>query len=280
VKVLGFTVLGGVVPLALLSATSREPENLGVTDGRLAPCPATPNCVCSQDEDAAHHVEPIHYEFGDPVPRLIAAVQGMSGARVVEATQTYVRAEFTSLLFRFVDDVEFLVDEEHHQIHVRSASRVGHSDLGVNRRRVEAVRRAFAAAGPPPGQAEDGGQVPRLPPPSTLPAAEQEAIRLVVETQLGAFACDDAETAFAQASPGIRKRYGSPEAFLLGVGRFYAPVYRQRDFRFAGLVEEHGVPVLRVLLRHESGAAVLALYAMEKQPDGAWRISGCSLVRP
>ena len=74
---------------------------------------------------------------------LIEAVSGMKRARIVAAEERYIHAEFTSALFRFVDDVEFLLDSETKTIHVRSASRVGYSDLGVNRRRVEEIRSRF-----------------------------------------------------------------------------------------------------------------------------------------
>ena len=76
---------------------------------------------------------------------LIAVLRGMRGARVKTVQPGYVHAEFTTLLFRFVDDVEFLLDGGSKTIDVRSASRVGYYDLGVNRRRVEAIRARFEA---------------------------------------------------------------------------------------------------------------------------------------
>jgi uncharacterized protein (DUF1499 family) len=75
--------------------------------------------------------------------RLRQAVLAAGDARFVVEADTYWQLEFRSRLFRFVDDVEFLFDREHRLIHVRSASRVGHSDLGVNRRRVETIRALF-----------------------------------------------------------------------------------------------------------------------------------------
>ncbi len=135
------------VLFAVLSLTSRRPSNLGVTSGRLAPCPSSPNCVCSQEGDPAHHTEPIAYSGEDPVGRLAGVIAAMPRAKLVTKTDDYLHAEFTSLVFRFVDDVEFQVDRRAKLIHCRSASRAGHSDLGVNRRRIEAVRQAFDAAG-------------------------------------------------------------------------------------------------------------------------------------
>jgi uncharacterized protein (DUF1499 family) len=139
----GLAVLAVVVMFAYMSATSRRPGNLGIVNGRLPPCPASPNCVCSQDDDPGHHTEPIRYRGTDPIGQLSSAVGAMSGGKVITSSDNYLHAEFTSLLFRFVDDVEFQVDPETKMIQCRSASRVGHSDLGVNRKRVEALRKAI-----------------------------------------------------------------------------------------------------------------------------------------
>jgi uncharacterized protein (DUF1499 family) len=133
--------------LALFSLFARRPTNLGVHDGRLAPCPDRPNCVCTQAADDAHRIEPLAYD-GTPeeaMARLKAALVSLPRTRIVTETPYYLHAECTSLVFRFVDDVEFLIDRERQMIHFRSASRVGYSDLGVNRRRMERLRRAFAA---------------------------------------------------------------------------------------------------------------------------------------
>jgi uncharacterized protein (DUF1499 family) len=142
-------VLGGVVMLAVVSYTSRRPANLGVKDGRLAPCPGTPNCVSTQapEGDAVHRMEPIPFE-GTPqeaMRRIKTVLATYPRVRVVTETDDYLHAEFTSLVFRFVDDVEFYVDAATRQVHFRSASRAGRSDLGVNRKRMEEFRRAFEA---------------------------------------------------------------------------------------------------------------------------------------
>ncbi len=138
--------LGWVAVLALLSALARRPTNLGAKGGRLAPCPNTPNCVCTHD--AAHRIEPLHFEGSaeKAMGRLRGVLAGWPRTRVVAAADGYLHAECRSRLFRFVDDVEFLLDPVAHVIHFRSASRAGRSDLGVNRRRMEGLRRAFAAA--------------------------------------------------------------------------------------------------------------------------------------
>jgi uncharacterized protein (DUF1499 family) len=134
-----------VVALAMLSFFSRKPDNLGVVNGRLSDCPSSPNCVCTQASDADHRMEPIHFN-GSPeeaMDRLKAIVAAMSRSRVVVADERYMHAKFTSRVFRFVDDVEFLIDPEAKTIHFRSASRVGRSDLGVNRQRMEDICQKF-----------------------------------------------------------------------------------------------------------------------------------------
>jgi uncharacterized protein (DUF1499 family) len=113
----------------------------------LAPCPGAPNCVSSVAADAAHRVEPLRFT-GPPaaaLERLRKIIEALPRARVTRADATSLHAEFTSWLFRFVDDVDCVVDADAGVIHVRSASRVGYSDLGVNRKRVEQIRAAFAS---------------------------------------------------------------------------------------------------------------------------------------
>ena len=96
-------------------------------------------------DDPRHAIDPLRYEGPAEKARrfLIEAVSGMKRARMIVDEERYLRAEFTSAFFRFVDDVEFLLDNGTRTIHVRSASRVGYSDLGVNRRRVEEIRSRF-----------------------------------------------------------------------------------------------------------------------------------------
>ena len=131
--------------MTLFSLLARRPGNLGPKDDRLASCPSSPNCVCSQDADPGHAIEPLRFD-DDPEKawlRLQQAVSSLPRTRLETVRDDYLHAECTSLLFRFVDDLECLLDRKARVIHVRSASRAGHSDLGVNRARVEAVRKAF-----------------------------------------------------------------------------------------------------------------------------------------
>ncbi|MCX5825949.1 MAG: DUF1499 domain-containing protein [Deltaproteobacteria bacterium] len=128
-----------------VGCSGTRPSPIGVTGGRLSACPASPNCVSSQSPDSKHAVEPLRYKGTAEQAKgmLIEALLGMKRVRIVAAEERYLHAEFTSALFRFVDDVEFLLDDGAKTIHVRSASRVGYSDLGVNRKRVEAIRSRF-----------------------------------------------------------------------------------------------------------------------------------------
>jgi uncharacterized protein (DUF1499 family) len=144
----GVIVLVGVVMLALFSVFSHQPGNLGATDGRLTPCPSSPNCVCSQAADPGHAIEPVAFtgKPADAWARVKAILMALPRVRIVTESETYLHAEFTSQVFRYVDDVELLLDEEKGVIHFRSASRAGHSDLGVNRKRMEAIREAFNKA--------------------------------------------------------------------------------------------------------------------------------------
>jgi uncharacterized protein (DUF1499 family) len=147
-RVLGLIIALVLAPALLLggmSAMARRPDNLGPRDGRLAVCPASPNCVCSQAADDAHAIEPLHFS-DDPAAamrRLRTMLETMPRTTVVTVRDDYLHAECRSLLFRFTDDVEFLLDPETRVIHCRSASRVGYSDLGVNRQRIESIRAAF-----------------------------------------------------------------------------------------------------------------------------------------
>ena len=121
---------------------------LGINDGRFVPCPKKPNCVSSQAaaNDKRHYIEALTYSGASERARelLERAIAGMKRARVVIREPYYWRAEFRSVLWRFADDVEFLFDDDVRKIDIRSASRVGYSDLGVNRRRIEELRRRFS----------------------------------------------------------------------------------------------------------------------------------------
>jgi uncharacterized protein (DUF1499 family) len=119
----------------------RRPDNLGVRDGKLAPCKRSPNCVSSQanPSDEEHYIAPIHGTM-EAVRR---AVQAMPRTTIVSQRENYLYAEFRTKLLRYVDDVEFFFDGR--VVQVRSCSRLGRRDFGVNRRRVEKLRRLVEA---------------------------------------------------------------------------------------------------------------------------------------
>jgi len=119
---------------------------------------------------------------------------------------------------------------------------------------------------------------------TALPVFAEDARRAgildVIGAQLGAFQADDAEAAFAFASPDIQAMFGTPENFLRMVAESYAPVYRPRAVTFLDLVDRDGRLVQRVLFTGPDGRQVLALYMMTQQADGTWRIAGCVLMTP
>ena len=135
-----------VVPLILSNCSGTKPEDLGCTEGRLLPCPDSPNCVSSQSSDKSRYVKPLTYRgtLTEARKALLSTIGVWPNSKMVEVTGHYVHAKFTSRFFRFVDDVEFCIDDELRIIHVRSSSRAGHFDFGVNRRRIERIRAKFA----------------------------------------------------------------------------------------------------------------------------------------
>lgn len=157
-----------------------RPSLLGAQGGHLQPCPERPNCVSSQSPDPEHFVEPIVFEGSarQAMQALKQAIDDSPRAEVIRADDNYLYAEFTSKLMGFVDDVEFYFDNRTKLIEVRSASRLGESDLGVNRKRVEALRQRFWTL---VGQeaAPEGSALDRSGPASmgseTTPALDSEA---------------------------------------------------------------------------------------------------------
>ena len=142
-------ILTGVILMPLFSCAGTRPNNLGVKDSRLAPCPATPNCVSSDDPDAAHSIA--SFEIVAPAREAWRAVRSIVAdwprTRIITETNQYLHAECSSAVFGFVDDLELHLRPAQGRIAVRSAARLGHSDFGVNRRRVERLRRSLAQRG-------------------------------------------------------------------------------------------------------------------------------------
>jgi hypothetical protein len=109
-------------------------------------------------------------------------------------------------------------------------------------------------------------------------ASDRGAIRQVIEGQMSAFRQNDAAGAFNFAAPGIQAMFGTPENFIRMVETGYPPVYRPREVEFRDLVVRDDLIVQKVLVVGPDGRPVMALYTMELQPDGKWRIAGCRLV--
>jgi uncharacterized protein (DUF1499 family) len=118
-----------------------RPSNLGVESGRLKVCPDSPNCVCSSDSDKEHGIAAIDYSQADAMNKLKGIINGMERTAIIIESEDYLHVEFTTKLMGYVDDVEFYINGG--VIQVRSASRLGKSDLGLNRQRIEAIRAAF-----------------------------------------------------------------------------------------------------------------------------------------
>ena len=120
----------------------KRPTNIGIQSGQLTPCPGTPNCVNSQSQNAQNSIQPLTYNSAptEAMANLKTVIQSLERTKIITETENYLYAEFTSKLMGYVDDVEFLLDDGAKVIHVRSASRLGQSDLGVNRKRIETIR--------------------------------------------------------------------------------------------------------------------------------------------
>jgi uncharacterized protein (DUF1499 family) len=129
----------------LAACSTDQPVRTGATNDRLSPCPESPNCVSSLSKKRSHYVEPLSYRVSQEEARekLISVINSMKRSEIVTAETNYIHAIFKSALFRFIDDVEFSLDDQRKVIDVRSASRTGYSDLGVNRKRVEKIRQGF-----------------------------------------------------------------------------------------------------------------------------------------
>ena len=125
------------------------PTNIGINNGKLAACLSTPNCVSSQapENDVEHSIQPIQVggKTSEIISDLKMVIQSLPRTKIVTKTKNYMYVEFSSKLMGFVDDVEFYLDDTSKVIQVRSASRLGESDFGVNRQRIEEIRSKVAS---------------------------------------------------------------------------------------------------------------------------------------
>ena len=134
-----------ITSLLIFTGCTGTMPKLGIENGQLQQCPETPNCVNSQTKDEKHFIEPILITAAplEAKSYILKILNEFNQSKIIVVVDNYVRAEFVSKIFRFVDDVEFYFPETKSRelvIHVRSASRVGYSDFGVNRKRIEQIR--------------------------------------------------------------------------------------------------------------------------------------------
>jgi uncharacterized protein (DUF1499 family) len=137
-----------MLSLMMLTGCSGSKPDLGVNNGELMPCPKTPNCVNSQAANEEHYIEPIHFSGTQQEAKglLLKILESEKRTKILTVQENYIRVEFASTLFGFVDDVEFYFPEKQGAetvIHIRSASRIGYSDFGANRKRIEKIRSKF-----------------------------------------------------------------------------------------------------------------------------------------
>lgn len=143
VNISGIALLFILTTSLLTSGCSSNPASGGVSEGTLTACPSSPNCVGSEGNDEDHSFDRLKYQ-GTPEQakeKLMSVLNAYPNTKIVLNKENYIQAEFTTSIMRYVDDGEFLIDEE--GIQVRSASRIGYSDMGKNRSRMEEIKAAY-----------------------------------------------------------------------------------------------------------------------------------------
>lgn len=135
--------------MSLFSCTGQRPNNLGISNGKLSDCPSSPNCVSSDAADDGHKISAIQFSIpaADAWKLSRQAVLSLPRSQIITESANYLHAECRSAVFGFVDDLELQLRPSEGIIAVRSASRLGHSDFGVNKKRVEALRHALSKLG-------------------------------------------------------------------------------------------------------------------------------------
>jgi len=117
---------------------SHNALSLGLNQNKLKPCPGTPNCICSENNPAYAWL--LNNNDPELAWSVLQKIITAHGGHIVEYTDTYLRAEFYSKWLRFIDDLEARLDQQQHIIHLRSASRTGYYDFGINRKRIKAIK--------------------------------------------------------------------------------------------------------------------------------------------
>jgi uncharacterized protein (DUF1499 family) len=145
-KLIAILAVVAVIAFLVMGKISAKGQAPGLVDGRLSRCPNKPNCVCSENREAAGHyiqaLELSEQSAKNGKARIVAIITE-SGGVITSEQADYIAATFTSPLFGFVDDLEIRVDIDAGLIHFRSASRVGYGDFGANRKRVELIQLRF-----------------------------------------------------------------------------------------------------------------------------------------
>jgi uncharacterized protein (DUF1499 family) len=138
-----------LIAMSAVGCASYAQDSRSTTPAGLAPCPDSPNCVSTESTDPGHAMPPLPYlkSGRESMDRLVEIVQGMKRANIVSATPSYLHVEYHSALFRFVDDVEFVLDDSARLIQFRSASRIGYYDFGVNRKRMKEISDRYLGVG-------------------------------------------------------------------------------------------------------------------------------------
>ncbi|MCG9874649.1 MAG: DUF1499 domain-containing protein [Leptospiraceae bacterium] len=139
-----FTISSLFILVSLFNCSGTRPDDIGIREnGELKPCPPSPNCVSSfcDPKDEQHFIMAIDLKksLPDSMKDLKSVLSNQGNAVIIKETENYIYAEFTSKIMGFVDDVEFYIDAKSNKLHYRSASRLGHSDLGVNRKRINKI---------------------------------------------------------------------------------------------------------------------------------------------
>ncbi len=144
-------IVFAILALFVLGQMSQSGEANGLVEAKLTKCPDKPNCICTEFvADASHYIDPIGFSqsnAAEVLSRLKNSVREMGGSIQAE-TDNYLAATFSSSIFRFVDDLEIRIDTDQNMIHMRSASRVGRSDRGVNKKRIEQLKKLFHSKEP------------------------------------------------------------------------------------------------------------------------------------
>ena len=133
---------GILLALFMMGMLSKSGNAPGLVEGKLSVCPSSPNCICTEyPEDVEHYIKPVEYGSANikVVRSLIRKSIDATGGTMVREKDNYFAATYHSGVFGFVDDLEVRIDEATKQIHIRSASRVGYSDMGANMKRVRSL---------------------------------------------------------------------------------------------------------------------------------------------